>query len=176
MQHVLMLHPFTYKLHYIKIKIFISWFLICYIYITLCYIFLTFKTNFMTKSKKIKNLILSGCLLLWWISLIIFYEWNPFWATFSLCFAGSWMLWTLLIPDSKKQKDEMTKKAWYTALALTAKLYCFILCITFIFDAFFHFIDLISATEALLSSLYLILFLSRGCYTYYLHHPEKTGL
>lgn len=130
----------------------------------------------MTKSKKIRNLILSSCLLVWWISLIVFYEGNHFWATFSLCFAGSWMLWTLLIPDSKKQKDEMTKKAWYTALALTAKLYCFILCIVFLVNTCIHFLDLISSTEALLCSLYIILFLSRWCYVYYLRHPDKTWL
>lgn len=132
----------------------------------------------MTKSKKIINLILSLCLLAWWISLAIFYKWENFIASFSLCFAGCWMIWTLLTPnkDSKKQKDEMTKKAWYTALALTTKLYCFILCIVFLANAFFNFLNLISASNALLCSLYLILFLSRWCYAYYIHHPEKTWL
>ena len=78
--------------------------------------------------------------------------------------------------DGENEKDEMTKKAWYTALALTTKLYCFILCIVFLANAFFNFLNLISASNALLCSLYLILFLSRWCYAYYIHHPEKTWL
>lgn len=132
----------------------------------------------MPKSKKIRNLILAACLLVWWIALAVFYEWENFCAAFTLCFAGCWMIWTLLTPNKnmENQKDEMTRKAWYTALALTAKLYCFILCIVFLANAFFDFLDLISASNALLCSLYLILSLSRWSYAYYLRHPEKTWL
>lgn len=131
----------------------------------------------MTKSKKIRNLILAACLLAWWIATAFFYEWWDFCGSFILCFAWCWMIWTLLTRNkTKNPKDEMTKKAWYTALALTAKLYCFILCFVFFANAFFHFIDLVSASDALLYSLYLILLLSRWCYAYYLRHPEKTWL
>lgn len=132
----------------------------------------------MNKSKKIMNVIFACCLLVWWISLAVFYKWWDFIASFSLCFAWCWMIWTLLTRNKKSQnsKDEMTRKAWYTALALTVKLYCFILCFVFLSNAFCHFLDLISASDALLYSLYLILLLSRWSYAYYLRHPDKTWL
>jgi uncharacterized membrane protein YfcA len=130
----------------------------------------------MTKSKKIRNLILAGCLLVWWISLAIYTKWEDFVSIFTLCFAGCWMLWTLLKPNTPKQKDEMTKKAGYTALALTLQLYFWSLCLVFIANAFYNFLDLIPSQVALLYSMYLIIFLSRWCYAYYLRHPEKTWL
>ena len=130
----------------------------------------------MTKSKKIRNLILSGCLLVWGICLMIFSKWEIFIASFVTCFAGCWMLWTLLTPQGRNQKDEMTKKAWYTALALTAQIYILTLCVVFIANAFLNFLDWIRSTDVLLYSMYLMLFLARWCNAYYLRHPEKTWL
>lgn len=130
----------------------------------------------MTKSKKIRNLILSWCLLVWGISLALFSKWDMFIASFATCFAGCWMLWTLLTPNGKRQKDEMTKKAWYTALALTTQIYILTLCVLFMANAFFNFLDWIKTSDALLYSMYLILFIVRWSYAYYLHHPEKTWL
>ena len=150
--------------------------MICYVYITFCCIFLTFIDLKMTKSKKIRNLILSGCLLVWGVFLVIFWKWETFIASFATCFAGCWMLWILLTPQSKRQKDEMTKKAWYTALALTTQIYILALCVVFMVNPFFNFLDWIKSSDALLYSMYLILFIVRWSYAYYLRHPEKTWL
>ena len=130
----------------------------------------------MTKSKKIRNLILSGCLLVWGIFLVIFSNGENFIGGFATCFAGCWMLWMLLTPQSKRQKDEMTKKAWYTALALTAQIYIFTLWVVFLANAFYNFLDWIKSSDALLYSMYFILFIVRWSYAYYLRHPEKTWL
>jgi len=154
----------------------ISWILICYVYITLCYIFLTSNDLKMTKSKKIRNLILSGCLLVWGIFLVIFSNGENFIGEFATCFAGCWMLWMLLTPQSKRQKDEMTKKAWYTALALTTQIYILGLCVVFMANAFFNFLDWIKSSDVLLYSMYSILFIVWWSYAYYLRHPEKTWL
>jgi hypothetical protein len=150
--------------------------LICYVYITFCYIFLTFADLMMTKSKKIRNLILSWCLLVWGISLALFSKWETFIVSFATCFAGCWMLWTLLTPQGKRQKDEMTKKAWYTALALTAQIYIFTLWVVFVANAFFNFLDWVKSSDVLLYSAYFMLFIVRWSYAYYLRHPEKTWL
>ena len=127
----------------------------------------------MTKSKKIRNLILSGCLLVWGVFLVIFWKWETFAASFATCFAGCRMLWTLLTPNGKRQKDEMTRKAWYTALAFTAQIYILTLCVVFIINAFFNFLDWIKSSDVLLYSMYFILFIVRWSYAYYLRHPEK---
>ena len=130
----------------------------------------------MTKSKKIRNLILSWCLLVWGIFLALFSKWETFIASFATCFAGCWMLWTLLTPQGKKQKDEMTKKAWYTALAFTAQIYILTLCVVFLANAFFSFLDCARSVDVLLYSVYFILFIVRWSYAYYLRHPEKIWL
>ena len=130
----------------------------------------------MTKFKKIRNLILSGCLLVWGVFLVIFWKWETFIASFATCFAGCWMLWTLLTQNGKRQKDEMTKKAWYTALALTTQIYILALCVIFIANAFFNFLDWVKSSDVLLYSAYFMLFIVRWSYAYYLRHPEKTWL
>lgn len=128
----------------------------------------------MTKSKKIRNLILSGCLLVWGIFLAIFSEWETFLDI--TCLAWCFLAWILLLLGTDRKKDEMTKKAWYTALALTAQIYIFTLWVVFVANAFFNFLDWIKSSDALLYSMYLILFIVRWSYAYYLRHPEKTWL
>jgi hypothetical protein len=128
----------------------------------------------MTKSKKIRNLILSGCLLVWGIFLAIFSEWETFLDI--TCFAWCFLAWILLLLGTDRKKDEMTKKAWYTALALTTQIYILGLCVVFIANAFFNFLDLIKSSDVLLYSMYSILFIVWWSYAYYLRHPEKTWL
>ncbi len=148
--------------------------MICYVYITFCYVFLTFNDSKMTKSKKVRNLILSGCLLVWSICFAIFSKWETFLEV--TCFALCFMAWIWLLLGVNKQKDEMTKKAWYTALALTTQIYILTLCVLFMANAFLNFLDWIKTSDALLYSMYLILFIVRWSYTYYLRHPEKIWL
>jgi hypothetical protein len=128
----------------------------------------------MTKSKKIRNLILSGCLLVWGIFLAIFSEWETFLDI--TCFAWCFLAWILLLLGTDRKKDEMTKKAWYTALALTTQIYILGLCVVFIANAFFNFLDWIKSSDVLLYSMYSILFIVWWSYAYYLRHPEKTWL
>lgn len=128
----------------------------------------------MTKSKKIRNLILSGCLLVWGIFLAIFSEWETFLDI--TCFAWCSLAWILLLLGTDRKKDEMTKKAWYTALALTTQIYILGLCVVFIANAFFNFLDWIKSSDVLLYSMYSILFIVWWSYAYYLRHPEKTWL
>jgi len=128
----------------------------------------------MTKSKKIRNLILSGCLLVWGIFLAIFSEWETFLDI--TCFAWCFLAWILLLLGTDRKKDEMTKKAWYTALALTTQIYILGLCVVFMANAFFNFLDWIKSSDVLLYSMYSILFIVWWSYAYYLRHPEKTWL
>ena len=128
----------------------------------------------MTKSKKIRNLILSGCLLVWGIFLAIFSEWEIFLDI--TCFAWCFLAWILLLLGTDRKKDEMTKKAWYTALALTTQIYILGLCVVFMANAFFNFLDWIKSSDVLLYSMYSILFIVWWSYVYYLRHPEKTWL
>ena len=128
----------------------------------------------MPKSKKIRNLILSGCLLVWGIFLAIFSEWETFLDI--TCFAWCFLAWILLLLGTDRKKDEMTKKAWYTALALTTQIYILGLCVVFMANAFFNFLDWIKSSDVLLYSMYSILFIVWWSYAYYLRHPEKTWL
>ena len=130
----------------------------------------------MTKKKKIINLISAICLLIWGICSIIFSWESDFIGTFLLCFAWCRMLWTLLTPANKMIKDELTKKAWYSARALSSQIFVLAICLTILANTFFHFLDTISSSDILLYSLYLILILMWWSYAYYIHHPEKTWL
>ena len=130
----------------------------------------------MTKKKKIINLISAICLLIWGICSIIFSWESDFIGTFLLCFAWCRMLWTLLTPANKMIKDELTKKAWYTARALSSQIFVLATCLTILANTFFHFLESISSSDILLYSLYLILILIWWSYAYYIHHPEKTWL
>lgn len=134
--------------------------------------------------KKTRNLILWGILLLGGISLVILsntriIEPKLRAAVFGMCFVWSRAISSVLYQQKNTgtiEKDELTKKVGYTALALSSQIICLIWWAVFLINAFYPFLEKYTAFDALIITINGMVLINFFAYQYYRKNPNKTWL